>query len=61
MPAQYKSAIVKEDNIRVGTGYLARPNGHSLGSIEVRTSTGTVWIEGYGVRIVGLEIKWLTL
>ena len=69
MPAEYKSLyyLVREAGIPVydtsnelvghTTGFLARPNGRSLGSVEITTPTGTVWIEGHGIRIVGIGIK----
>lgn len=72
MPPEYKSLyyIVKKAdvpvyvnaNVFVGhtTGYLARPNGCSMGSVEIRTPSGNAWIEGYGIHIVGLGIKWLS-
>ena len=73
MPPEYKSLyyIVNEadipvyntNNLLVGhtTGFLARPNARSLGSVEVMTPTGSAWIEGYGIRIVGMGIKWFTI
>ena len=41
-----------------------RPNGlpDSIGSIEVDTITnGPMWIEGYGLRVMGMGIQWRVL
>jgi hypothetical protein len=56
-------AVYNPQNILVGhtTGYTARPNGNpdSIGSIEVDTITGgPMWIEGYGLRVMGMGILW---
>lgn len=73
MPPQYRSlyyqsssqgvAVYNPQNILIGytTGYNARPNGSrdSIGSIEVDTFTGgPMWIEGYGLRVMGMGIYW---
>ena len=72
MPPEYKSLyyIVKKADVPVydnanafvgnTTGYLARPNDRSMGSVEIKTPTGNAWIEGYGIQVVGLGIKWLS-
>jgi hypothetical protein len=69
MPAEFKSLfyIVNEADIPVyntrntlighTTGILIRPNRRSLGCVELMTPTGYAWIEGYGIRIVGMGIK----
>lgn len=73
MPPQYRSlyylssskgvAVYNPQNILIGytTGYNARPNGNpdSIGSIEVDTTTaGRMWIQGYGLRVMGMGIQW---
>ena len=73
MPPQYRSLyylssskgvpVYNPQNILIGytTGYNARPNGNtdSIGSIEVDTITnGPMWIEGYGLRVIGMGIQW---
>ena len=76
MPPQYRSLyylstskgvpVYNPQNILIGytTGYNARPNGlpDSIGSIEVDTITdGPMWIEGYGLRVMGMGIQWRVL
>ena len=76
MPPQYRSlyylsnskgvTVYNPKNILIGytTGYNARPTGlpDSLGSIEVDTITnGPMWIEGYGLRVMGMGIQWRVL
>lgn len=51
----------KNDLIGVTTGYVSRPNGtkKSIGAIEIESISGFFWIEGYGVYVFGMGIKWL--
>ncbi len=51
----------KNDLIGVTTGYATRPNGtkESIGAIEIESISGIFWIEGYGVFVFGMGIKWL--
>lgn len=72
MPIEYRSLyylsstmgvpVYNPHNVRIGytTGYNARPNGNpdSIGSIEIQTMAGRMWIEGYGFRVAGMGIHW---
>ena len=54
--------VTNQHNVVIGvtTGYVARPNGtaNSIGSIEVKMGNTRYWIEGMGVYIEGIGIKW---